>query len=100
MSPDPIPGGAPDPEGGATPVGEQGPASVPSPSGAPPRPRSCMGSIWALLGVVVGGIYILNPTLGLFELLPDNAPGIGNLDEAGAAALLIFGLRYLLLRRR
>jgi hypothetical protein len=59
-----------------------------------------MGSVWALLGVLIGGIYILNPTLGLFELLPDNAPGVGNLDEAGAAALLIFGLRYLLVRRR
>lgn len=85
------------------------PGSVPEPPVAPPPapaapgptpPRSCMGSFWALLGVLVGGIYILNPTLGLFELLPDNAPGIGNLDEAGAAALLIFGLRYLLARRR
>jgi hypothetical protein len=52
------------------------------------------------LGVVLGTVYLLNPTWGIFELVPDNLPGIGNLDEAGAAALLIFGLRYFLARRR
>ena len=52
------------------------------------------------LGVVLGTIYLLNPTAGLVELIPDALPGIGNLDEAGAAALLIFGLRYFLARRR
>jgi hypothetical protein len=66
----------------------------------PQRPRSCAGSIVAGLGVVLGAIYLLNPTWGVFELVPDNLPGIGNLDEAGAAALLIFGLRYFLARRR
>ena len=79
---------------------EPAPGPPATPSIAPLRPRSCMGSFWALLGSIVGAIYLLNPTLGLFELLPANAPGIGNLDEAGAAALLIFGLRYLLVRRR
>jgi uncharacterized membrane protein YkvA (DUF1232 family) len=34
-------------------------------------------------------IYILNPTMGVFELIPDNLPVIGNLDE-GAAAILIW----------
>ncbi|HVS17830.1 MAG TPA: hypothetical protein VMT18_04455 [Planctomycetota bacterium] len=52
----------------------------------------------ALLGVVLSLIYVLNPTMGVFELLPDNLPGVGNLDEAGATAILIFGLRYLLRR--
>ena len=64
------------------------------------RPRSCGGSLAAGLGVVLGTVYLLNPTWGIFELVPDNLPGIGNLDEAGAAALLIFGLRYFLARRR
>jgi hypothetical protein len=66
----------------------------------PERPRSCGGTLAAALGVLVGGIYLLNPTAGVLELIPDVAPGIGNLDEAGAAALLIFGLRYLLARKR
>lgn len=37
----------------------------------------------------VGFIYLLNPTFGLLELIPDNFPVVGNLDE-GAAALLFW----------
>ncbi len=76
------------------------PAATPPSAVQPQRPRSCGGSLVAGLGVVLGTIYLLNPTWGVFELVPDNLPGIGNLDEAGAAALLIFGLRYFLARRR
>lgn len=39
-------------------------------------------------------IYLLNPTAGIFELIPDNIPGIGNLDEAMAVYLLISCCRY------
>jgi len=39
-------------------------------------------------------IYLLNPTAGFFELIPDNIPIIGNLDEAAAVALLLMCLRY------
>ncbi|MBN2714041.1 MAG: DUF1232 domain-containing protein [Planctomycetes bacterium] len=39
-------------------------------------------------------IYLLNPTFGLFELIPDNTPLVGNLDEAGAVILLMNCLRY------
>jgi len=39
-------------------------------------------------------IYILNPTAGLFEILPDNLPLVGNLDEAAAVALLLMCLSY------
>lgn len=46
-----------------------------------------------ILGVV-GLIYILNPTAGFFELIPDNLPFIGNLDEAGAVMLILGALRY------
>ncbi len=38
---------------------------------------------------IIGLIYLLNPTAGLLELIPDNLPIIGNLDE-GAAAVLIW----------
>lgn len=38
--------------------------------------------------------YLLNPGAGIFEIIPDNVPIIGNLDEAAAAALLIACLRY------
>jgi len=46
-----------------------------------------------LLGLL-SALYILNPTAGLFEILPDNLPFIGNLDEAAAVALLLMCLKY------
>lgn len=39
-------------------------------------------------------LYLLNPGAGIFELIPDNIPYIGNLDEAAAVALLLASLRY------
>ncbi len=37
---------------------------------------------------IVALIYLLNPTAGVFEIILDNLPLIGNLDEAAAALLL------------
>jgi uncharacterized membrane protein YkvA (DUF1232 family) len=48
-----------------------------------------------LAGVALSVLYILNPTAGTFELLPDNLPGIGNIDEAAMTALLISCIRAL-----
>ena len=39
-------------------------------------------------------IYLLNPGAGIFELIPDNLPLIGNLDEAAAVATLLMCLKY------
>jgi uncharacterized membrane protein YkvA (DUF1232 family) len=39
-------------------------------------------------------IYLLNPTFGMFELIPDNLPIVGNLDEAAATAIVLYALRY------
>ena len=43
---------------------------------------------------ILGLIYLINPTAGFFELIPDNIPIIGNLDEAAAAALVLASLRH------
>ncbi len=43
---------------------------------------------------VLCGFYLLNPTFGVFEILPDQLPLIGNLDEAAATAGLLFVFRY------
>lgn len=43
----------------------------------------------------LSALYIINPSAGVFELLPDNLPGIGNLDEAAATTLLLSMLAYL-----
>lgn len=38
-------------------------------------------------------LYLLNPTAGIFELIPDNLPLIGNLDEAAATTFILAALR-------
>ena len=52
---------------------------------------------------VVCGLYLVMPTLGIFELIPDAIPLIGSLDEAGATAGLLLaagGLGWLDFFRR
>ena len=41
---------------------------------------------------VLGGVYILNPTLGIFELIPDVLPIVGNIDESLAVMLILAGI--------
>jgi hypothetical protein len=47
----------------------------------------------ACLGLI-SLLYLLNIGVGFIELIPDNIPFIGNLDEGGAAMLLLMCLRY------
>lgn len=49
--------------------------------------------IVSLVGIIAF-VYLLNPTAGFVELIPDNIPILGNLDEAGATALVLYSLRY------
>jgi len=44
-----------------------------------------------LLGLI-GGVYILNPTMGILELIPDNLPIVGNLDEGAAMMMVLAGI--------
>lgn len=44
--------------------------------------------------MVIAFIYLLNPTAGLVELIPDNFPIVGNLDEAGAIYVILNALAY------
>jgi len=44
---------------------------------------------------VIGLIYLLNPTGGLIEFIPDNIPLVGNLDEGVAAVLVWQGISRL-----
>ena len=68
------------------------PAFAPAPV---PPPARRWGKLWPILGLGVSGLYLLNPGFGVFELLPDNLPGVGNLDEGGAVLLFIACLRRL-----
>lgn len=47
----------------------------------------------ACLGIV-SILYLFNIGAGVIELIPDNIPFVGNLDEGGAAILLLMCLRY------
>jgi hypothetical protein len=48
---------------------------------------------WAVyLFTIIGIIYILNPTAGILEIVPDNLPFIGNLDEGAAFVAIWYGL--------
>ena len=60
-----------------------------------PRGRTITGTIASAIGIILALAYILNPTAGVIELIPDNLPIIGNIDEAGATWLIIVCLRYL-----
>ena len=53
-----------------------------------------MKSILVAFSGLIGLIYLINPTAGLIELIPDNLPLVGNLDEAAAAALVLGALRH------
>lgn len=43
---------------------------------------------------VIGILYIINPTAGILELIPDIIPFIGNLDEAAAMFLIYSTAEY------
>lgn len=43
--------------------------------------------------IAIGVIYLINPTAGVLELIPDALPVVGNLDEAAATALVIWGIQ-------
>lgn len=49
--------------------------------------------IVAAIGAI-SALYLINPGMGIFELIPDNFPFIGNLDEATATFLLLSTLAY------
>ncbi len=53
-----------------------------------------MKSITVGLIGVLSFLYLINPTAGFFELLPDNIPLVGNLDEVTATTLLLAVLSY------
>ncbi len=43
---------------------------------------------------LISAIYLFNPGAGFIELIPDNIPIIGNLDEAAAVTILISCLAF------
>ena len=59
------------------------------------RSKDTMNKLLAILGAIFSVIYLINPTMGVFEILPDNLPFIGNIDEAAITTLLIGCLKII-----
>lgn len=57
-------------------------------------------TISVVLGGLLGVIYLLNPGAGVIELIPDNIPVVGNLDEAAATVLIINTIVHFRRQRR
>ncbi|MBK6341690.1 MAG: DUF1232 domain-containing protein [Flavobacteriales bacterium] len=53
-----------------------------------------MKSLLIAIAGILSFFYLLNPTLGVFEFIPDNIPLLGNVDDATAAMVLLGALRY------
>jgi hypothetical protein len=51
-----------------------------------------MRRIAAILGLIISGLYLLNFDAGIFELIPDNLPIVGNLDEVAFTLLLLWSI--------
>lgn len=56
--------------------------------------RNGMRDILVLAIALVAGVYLINPTLGVLEIIPDNLPIIGNLDEVTATTIVLSALAY------
>ncbi len=71
------------------------PSSPPPPPTEPPASHRSPGKTIAAVSLgVLSLLYILNPGAGFIELIPDNIPIIGNLDEAAATVILLNCLAY------
>ena len=53
-----------------------------------------MKNVLVLIASALSVLYLLNPSFGVFELIPDNIPFIGNIDEGFAAYVLYSALEY------
>ena len=62
----------------------------------PERPGWARTLAWTT--IILGSVYLINPTAGIFELLPDNLPVVGNLDEAAVVFIMLAAMRYLGMR--
>jgi len=69
-------------------------STTPPPIPENQKPRSLGKSFLMFFLGIFSVVYILNPGAGFIDLIPDNIPGIGNLDEAFFVILLLRVLAY------
>jgi uncharacterized membrane protein YkvA (DUF1232 family) len=54
-----------------------------------------MKKLTAIVLALLSAVYLINPTAGVFELLPDVIPFVGNVDESLAAYVLYSSIEFL-----
>lgn len=59
-----------------------------------PAQAGCLGKTLAVGGVAASFLWLLNFTVGVFEI-PDVLPIVGSIDEAIATGVFLASLRYL-----
>ena len=74
-------------------MAEGGSQPVPAAAGGQRPSKLARGG--AVVGVLFSLLYLINPGMGWIELIPDNLPIVGNLDEVGITGLLVYCLRVL-----
>ena len=57
--------------------------------------RTIFGTLVAVVVAMFCVVYMLNPTAGFFEFIPDSIPVIGNVDEGLIMLLFLACLKYL-----
>ena len=60
--------------------------------GSETEPKKGLPKFANVVVAIFCAIYLINPTAGFIEFIPDNIPIIGNLDEATATAGLLYAL--------
>lgn len=63
-----------------------------------PQSNSWFSWLFAVIGALLALAYLSNPGWGVAEVLPDNIPGLGNIDEVIATTILISCLARLGIR--
>ena len=66
-----------------------------NPEKSPSRRSTVAGKLVAIAGVAISCLYLANLGAGVFPELPDNIPGIGNLDEVFFTTVLLASLAKL-----
>jgi glycine/D-amino acid oxidase-like deaminating enzyme len=55
----------------------------------PAQSSGMVGNLISVVGLLITGVYLANPTAGFIEFLPDALPGIGNFDEVVATTIFL-----------
>src|SRR3954468_8253956 len=69
--------------------------TTPSPEVVHASQTTWLGQLAAAAGAILAVLYLSNVGLGVAELIPDNIPLAGNIDEVLFTLLLVYCLRRL-----